>query len=122
MRELIPGIEFDFGGGNVKILPPLSLGALQRLQGKLEAFGKIENPLAPEALATVIEATHAALKRNYPDITIPEVAELIDVSNMHLAISSVLDVAGIRRKEAAEEKKRLAQPPAAETPPPVGPV
>lgn len=121
MRELIPGIEFDFGGGVKKIIPPLSLGALQRLQGKLEALTSATSPLEASAVATVVEATHSALKRNYPDVRIDEVADLIDVSNMHDVIGCVLDVAGLRRKAQAEEAKKLPAQSVHETQVPIGP-
>jgi hypothetical protein len=117
MSELIPGIELDFGGGRVMTVPPLSLGALQRLQKKLEALSGAAT-LEPASVATVIEAGHAALVRNYPQLTPEDVAELIDVGNMHEVVASVLDVAGVRRKADAEAKNRNAQP--AETPPPTG--
>jgi hypothetical protein len=117
MSELIPGIELDFGGGRVMTVPPLSLGALQRLQKKIEALGTAD-ALAPETLATVIEAAHVSLKRNYPQLTAEEVGELVDVGNMYDVVACVLDVAGIKRKADVEAKNRSAQP--AETPPPPG--
>lgn len=115
MRELIPGVERTFGG-EVYIIPPLSLGALQRLQGKLEALGQAAGPLEPAAVSTVIEATYSALRRNYPDITKEKVAEdIVDVGNMHEIIACVMDVAGVKRRAEIEAKKQSAQP--TETPP-----
>jgi hypothetical protein len=117
--EMIPGIDFDFGGGQVRTIPPLSLAALRRMQGalgKLSAVGALE----PEAIDTVIKATHAALRRNYPDISEDDVAELIDVANMHEVIACVLDVAGVKRKAGEEAKNPPAQPMQAATPAPTG--
>lgn len=108
MTELIPGIEVNFGGGRIYVVPPLTLGALQRLQGKLSQLNE-GTALQPATVETVIAATHSAMRRNYPDITVEEVADLVDVGNMHEVISSVLDVAGIKRKAIAEEKNRAAQ-------------
>jgi hypothetical protein len=108
MPELIPGIEVDFGGGRLYTVPPLALGALQRLQGKLSQLNQASS-LEPATVDAVIAATHSALVRNYPEITVEQVGDLIDVGNMHDVISSVLDVAGIKRKAIAEEKNRAAQ-------------
>lgn len=109
--ELIPGIEYNFGGGRVYTVPPLALGALQRLQKKLEALSTAAMT-DPQSIATVIEATHSALRRNYPDITEDQVGELVDLGNMHDVIGCITDVAGIRRKAEADEKNRPALPPA----------
>lgn len=111
MAELIPGIEYDFGGGRVYTVPPLALGALQRLQKKLEALATA-SATDPTSIATVIEAAHAALKRNYPDITEDQVGELVDLGNMHDVIACITDVAGIRRKAEAEAKNKVPLPPA----------
>lgn len=110
MAELIPGIDVNFGGGRIYLVPPLTLGALQRLQGKLSQLNK-GGALEPSTIETVIAATHSALRRNYPDITIEEVGDLVDVANMHDVISSVLDVAGIKRKAIEDAAKNPpAQP------------
>ena len=115
--EPIPGIAFDFGGGRTYTVPPLNLAALQRLQVDLQALSAAPDALAPTTVQTVITATHAALRRNYPSITPDEVAELIDVANMHDVIACVLDVAGLKRKDAA--KNPPAQP-LPQTPAPTG--
>lgn len=115
MPEMIPGVEFDFGGGRVYTIPPLPLGALQRLQDKL---GKLNasSALEPASVATVIDAAHSAMRRNYPELTQDEVADLVDVGNMHEVIGCVLDVAGLKRKAQAEAKNPLAQTASSATP------
>lgn len=111
--NLLPGIEVDFGGGTLLTVPPLNLGALRRLQGKLQALQTLD-ATSPQATDTIVEATHAALKRNYPDITIDEVEDLLDVGNMHDVFTSVMDVAGLRRKAIAEAEAAKNQTPQAQ--------
>jgi hypothetical protein len=108
-QELIPGVEFNFGGGRVYIIPPLSLGALQRLQDKLSSLND-RTALDPVAMGVVVEALHAALARNYPDMTSADVAELVDVSQIGDVMSAVLDVSGLQRKAQADAKNLAAQP------------
>ena len=108
--EQIPGISFDFGGGRVFTIAPLSLGSLERLQEGLAALGSETSALSPVAVKTIIDATQSSLQRNYPATTREEVAELIDVSNMFEVIATVLDVSGVKRKEQADAKNLLAQP------------
>ena len=84
------------------VVPPLALGALEALQDRIAGFkGDIRDG---KQVATVIDAAHAALKRNYPEITREEVADLVDVSNMAEVFEAVMDVSGLKRKalEAGE--------------------
>ncbi len=97
---MIPGIDFNFGGGRVYTIPPLTLGALEGLQQRFAALQQ-GAPTDPANVATVLDATHLALRRNYPDLTRDQVAELVDLGNMSEVLIAVLDVAGLHRKAAA---------------------
>ena len=102
-RLLIPGIEKDFGGGRVYVIPPLSLGALELLQDRMAELPSLTST-DPAAIKTIIDATHMALKRNYPELTREEVGELVDVGNTGEVYECLMDVAGIKRK--AQEAER----------------
>lgn len=92
----VKGIEVELGG-EILVVPPLPLGALEQLQDRLSVFkGDIRDK---DQVATVIDAAHSALKRNYPDLTREDVANLIDVGNMADVFEAVMDVSGIKRKE-----------------------
>lgn len=91
----VKGIPLELGG-TTYVVPPLSLGALEQLKERLENFtGDVRND---DQAATVIDAAHACLKRNYPDITREDVAELIDLENMMEVMEAVMDVSGMKRK------------------------
>lgn len=108
MAEIVKvkGIEFPFAGG-AKVIPPISLGALEQLQGAIAKFNG--DALDASQVATVIDAAHAALKRNYPDITREQVGDMIDVENMGEVFACVMDVSGLKRK-ADEAGKALGEP------------
>lgn len=89
------GIPFDFGG-RVLVIPPISLGALEPLQERLT--GMSDDMFDPENISTVIDTVHAALKRNYPDMTREEIADMIDLENMQEVMTCAMDVAGLKRK------------------------
>lgn len=91
----IPGIPFTLAGREY-IIPPIALGPLEQLQKGIGEF--TGNPFDTGQVCMVIDATFAALKRNYPDITRDQVADMIDVSNMAEVFQSVMDISGIRRK------------------------
>jgi hypothetical protein len=44
----------------------------------------------------------ASLSRNYPDITLERVQEIVDVGNMTAAIKAVLSVSGYREAAPGE--------------------
>jgi len=89
------GIPFNFDG-RVLIIPPLTLGAMEQLQGRLETMD--EASITPEYIGTVIDSAHAALQRNYPDMTREDVAALLDLQNMQEVMACVFDVFGLKRK------------------------
>jgi len=89
-----PGIKINLGGVDY-IIPPISLGALQQLQSRVAAF---EGGADSESVSTVIDVTHSALKRNYPEITVAQVSDMVDLGNMMDIFEMVMDVSGLKRK------------------------
>lgn len=89
-------------GGEEYIVPPISLGALEQMQDAIGNF--TGDVMDKKQVASVIDATHASLKRNYPDMMREQVADLVDVANMAEVFEAVMDVSGIKRKgiEAGE--------------------
>lgn len=98
----IKGIEFPFPDGPLTV-PPLALGDLELLQ---ERLGALQVGAADAtSVATTIDATFAALKRNYPGMTRADVAALLDLENMVDVLECVMDVSGIKRKSLEAAKK-----------------
>ena len=83
-------------GGDEYIVPPIAIGALEQLQDRITQY--TGNPMGSGQAGTVIDCAHAALKRNYPDLTREAVADMIDVGNMAEVFEAVMDVSGVRRK------------------------
>lgn len=103
---MIPGIVVNLGGVDYTV-PPLSLGSLETLQGQLESFKA--GDVTPESVRVVIDATLAALLRNYPDMTRAKVAEVLDLGNMLAVMQAVMDVSGIHRAVAEAGKVQAGQ-------------
>lgn len=102
----IKGIAVELGGQTYTI-PPIALGALEQLQERIAAFtGDVTDM---RQVATVIDAAHHALRRNYPEMTRDQVADLIDVGNMGDVFQAVMDVSGAARKKG-EAQPGEAQP------------
>ena len=93
----VKGLALDLGGSTF-VVPPLSLGALEQLQERLSSFsGDVADKTQ---VATAIDAAHAALRRNYPAMTREEVADAIGLDNMIEVMEAVMDVSGLKRKQA----------------------
>lgn len=95
---MIKGIPLTLAGERYEI-PPIALGDLERLQERLATY---KGGLDGDSVATVIEAAHAALKCNYPDLTREQVGALVDVANMAEVFEAVMDVSGLKRKSLEE--------------------
>jgi hypothetical protein len=96
----IKGVTFEFANGVTLVVPPLNLAALEVLQDRLGTF---KGGLDKDSVGLVIDATHMALQRNYPQLTRKELVEdMLDLSNMEAVMQLVMDVSGLRRKEAEQ--------------------
>lgn len=95
----VKGIAIEMGGQEW-IVPPISLRALEQLQERLAHFS---GGIDPQSVALVADATHAALRRNYPDISRDDVLDMLDVANMLEVMQAVMDVSGLHRRELHAE-------------------
>ena len=96
MTVRIKGVTVELNGTNY-VIPPIALGALEQLQERIVEFnGNIQDV---KQISTVIDCAYAALRRNYPDMTREEVADLIDIGNMNEVFVAMMDVSGLKRKE-----------------------
>jgi len=103
----VQGVRFDFGGGNVYVLAPLTLGALRVL---LDGIKEVKTGLTITEQETISAVLLSSLQRNYPDMTAAQVETFVDVGNMLAAFTACLDVAGLKRKtQEAEDAKTEAQ-------------
>jgi hypothetical protein len=100
MAIKVKGISFAFNNEDVLVVPPLTIGLLEQLQQRIsEVEG---NAADPKQIATIIDTVHAALLRNYPEMTRDQVGALIDLGNMNEVFACVMDVSGMKRKALAE--------------------
>ena len=106
MTVRIKGVTVELNGTNY-VIPPIALGALEQLQERIGAFdGNVQDA---KQISTVIDCAHAALRRNYPEMTREQVADLIDIANMGDVFAAVMDVSGLKRKEQEAAQAGEAQ-------------
>ena len=91
-QAIYPGIEKELGG-KAYVIPPLSLGQVRRLQNQLEKWtGAVDD----KSVAVCIETVHAALSRNYPDVTVEQVEEWLGLGDMGGVMAGGMGVCGMR--------------------------
>lgn len=100
MSNIIDGVKIKMAGTDY-IVPPLSFKHLRKLQPKLTLLGNIIGVPSDEQMEAVTELVHAALSRNYPEMTPDSVEELIDLSNLSTIMNAIMGVSGLVQGEAA---------------------
>lgn len=98
----VKGTEIEFADGP-RVVPPLSLASVEALQERLSTYS---GTLADVSI--VIDSLHHALKRNYPELTRAEVAELVDMGNMQEVMEAVMNVSGLREKAGGSGEVKAA--------------
>jgi hypothetical protein len=92
---MIPGIAILMGGREWTI-PPLTLGQLRHLMPKIRQLSEIGPQMAEPQIDVLVEIVAAALQRNYPDISIQMVENLLDLGNAASVLHAVLTGSGLR--------------------------
>lgn len=93
MTAKIKGVEINLSGIDF-VVPPLNLVSLQMLQEKLLNFS---GGADAKSIDVVLDCAHASLKRNYPDITRDELAEIIDLGNMLELMNAIMGASGLQK-------------------------
>jgi hypothetical protein len=101
---MIPGIPMILGDGKEYTIPPLTLGALEDLQDRIDKVAGLDK----ESIAAMIDVTHASLRRNYPELTRAEVRELVDVANMQDVFEAAMDASALKRRALEEAAAGVA--------------
>jgi hypothetical protein len=98
---MIDGITVKMGGKEW-VVPPLTLKQLRKLEPKLAGLNQGMSPTDMKGLDDVVEILHAALSRNYPELTSDEVEDLVDMGNFLQAIQAVMGISGLKKSGEAE--------------------
>lgn len=95
MENLYEGENIKIGGKEY-VVPGLSFGQIERLSDTIEeiqkagAGGKLDKAL----IRKVSEVAHAALSRNYPEISLEQVKDMLDTRNMKTVFAAIMGESG----------------------------
>src|SRR5437763_14814607 len=92
---MIPGAAIAMGGQDW-IVPPLTLGQLRRLMPKVRQLTEIGASMGEPQIEVLVEIVAAALRRNYPEMTMQTVEELLDLGNAGAVLNAVLTGSGLK--------------------------
>lgn len=79
------------------IVPPLNFRQLEDFHDDLEKMRAIKDGGTDSfaSIASTVPIVHAAIRRNYPDLTIDELRDSLDLHNYREVIAAVMGVSGI---------------------------
>lgn len=103
-EKLIDGIRIVMAGVEY-VIPPLTIGQLKRQRPTIERLAQVKieqgsiSSLSDDLFNDFSEIIREAMSRNYRDITIDDVQELLDLKNVQPVIAAVMGISGLVRME-----------------------
>lgn len=98
--------------GKGYIIPALSFAQIESLAPAIDRLDEADkNNLTPAIMKDATSIIQAALSRNYPEVTVDDVKEMIDLRNFQQIIDAVMGGAGLVKVPAdagAGETKPVA--------------
>jgi hypothetical protein len=101
MPDLIDGAKIKMGGKDW-VVPALSFKQLKRLLPRLNKIGG--GDLSPDNMGDMAEVVHAALSRNYPELTLDEVEDMLDMRCAQFVFMAVIGQSGLEARPEGEAK------------------
>ena len=99
---MIEGAKVQMGGKDY-VVPALSFRQVKALQDKIGALsGNMSSMLDPAQMEVIIEIVHASLSRNYPELTIDDVSDLLDMRNAPRVFLSIMGQSGFEEAKPGE--------------------
>lgn len=92
---MIPGVAVAMGGQDW-LVPPLTLGQLRCLMPKVRQLTEIGTAMGEAQIGVLVEIVTAALQRNYPEMTMDKVENLLDLGNASAVLNAVLTGSGLK--------------------------
>jgi hypothetical protein len=95
---LVDGIDVKVGR-EVLTVPALNFKALRRLKPSLDILKGIDrnaSDLTDEQFDAIVHIVHTAIRRNYPNMSIEDLEEGLDMSNLKPVIDAVMANSGMK--------------------------
>jgi len=109
---MIEGITINLAGQDY-VIPPLNLRGVKQCKAdiaRMTSVTKNSDPLNAERFEAVCRIVHAAMIRNYPDVKLEELEDMLDLGNMNDTIEAVLAQSGLKHHAEDAPPSGEAQP------------
>jgi hypothetical protein len=92
-------------GSDQYVVPPLTLKQLRELGSEITSISELaaSTSLTQERMQPVMRVCLAALNRNYPELTMEALEELVDMRTVTKLVRSVLGVSGLEESEPEKQ-------------------
>lgn len=88
------------------IVPALSFGQLKRLMPKINKLSTVSSDMDDEQMDAITDVVQAAMSRNYPDMTVEKVADMLDMANAGQVVRAVMGQSGLVQSGEAQAGNR----------------
>jgi len=89
-------------GAEEYLIPPLAFGSIKYIQSNMATLQGIKDLPNEKQMDVVAEVVLLALQRNYPDMTLEQVRDNLDLGNFSRVFEAVLGSAGYRKSQPGE--------------------
>lgn len=98
--ELVEGVEMKFGR-KMMVIPPLTFKQLRLLRPQLSLLSSLKatDEVSDEVHTAMMQIVHTAVRRNYPNVSIEEIEDSLDLANRDKIIRAVMGVSGLIQGE-----------------------
>jgi hypothetical protein len=83
--------------GTEYIVPPLSFKQFKALREDVMKLNTGDVSSSEEQQGVVLRIVHAALSRNYPDLTLDQVEDMLDLGNIHEIVKAIVGVNQLKK-------------------------
>lgn len=91
---MIEGAKINMGGQEW-VVPALSFGQLKRLMPKINTLSAVGADMDAGQMDAITEVVQAAMSRNYPEMTVERVADMLDMANAGQVVRAVMGQSGL---------------------------
>jgi len=92
------GQWIPFGDEQYRV-PPLGFRSIVELQDDVKSLAGIAGRMPTQTeMQTIAGVVHAAMRRNYPSLTVDDVMDMIDIGNYRQLLDAVMNVSGFQRQ------------------------
>lgn len=98
--------------GKEYIVPGLSFAQLEKHMKAIERLNDKKNKgaLTPQIMQDIATVIHAAMSRNYPDLKLDDIKDMIDTRNAGYFVQVIMGLSGFEQASAADGGQGETEP------------